>query len=66
MKKFIVFSGDIYYPIGGASDLHSSFDTLEKAMVVAEKEGGRYQWSQVVDSESFEILFEFQDGKQIK
>jgi len=31
LKRFIVFSGDDYYPGGGVLDLRESFDTLEEA-----------------------------------
>ena len=31
MKRYLVFGGDVYYPIGGAYDLKGNFDTIPEA-----------------------------------
>ena len=31
LKRYVLFVGDIYYPQGGAHDIHSSYDTLALA-----------------------------------
>ena len=32
MKEYLLFTGENYYPEGGAHDLYSSHDTLEEAL----------------------------------
>ena len=44
VKRFVVFSGDQYYPDGGWSDFKSSHDTLNEALSTA-----RGDWWHIVD-----------------
>jgi hypothetical protein len=37
MKRFLIFAYDMYYPVGGRNDEQASFDTLEEALLEAEK-----------------------------
>lgn len=32
LKRYIAFTGLTYYPVGGMSDLHCSYDTLDEAI----------------------------------
>lgn len=47
VKRFVVFSGEHYYPCGGWNDQDDSFDTLEEAQGFVKKLGRA--WVQIVD-----------------
>jgi len=47
MKKYVIFSGDIYYPEGGFHDYSGSYDTLAEAMQSVAK--STVDWWQIVD-----------------
>ncbi len=49
MKRYLLFSGDEYYPLGGWNDFKGSFDTLEEAKEAKEKLSG-HDWYQIVDT----------------
>lgn len=55
MKKYILFYGDSYYPLGGWEDFGGTFDTVEKAkdyvlsIIVCD-------WWHIVDTETMEIV----------
>lgn len=55
MKRFLVFSGDHYYPGGGWSDFKGSYDTADEARVAASGTG--HEWTQIVDTETGEATF---------
>lgn len=57
MKRFLLFTGDNYYPSGGWGDFQKDFDTLEEATNYM---GHNYNvdWFQVVDSTTGEIVKE--------
>ncbi len=44
MKRFVLFSGDFYYPVGGAGDYKNSFATLEEAKLIALTDHARDWW----------------------
>ena len=48
MKRFLVFSGDHYYPSGGWKDFRGSYAILEEAK--ASEPGG--DWAHIIDTES--------------
>lgn len=48
--KYLVFSGDDYYPSGGAYDFHSAHDTLESALAVDPKAVG--EWAHIAELDS--------------
>ena len=52
IKRFVVFSGDNYYPRGGWSDYQSSHATLEEAKE-APVQG---DWSEIVDLATGQIV----------
>lgn len=56
MKRYLVFSGNRYYPDGGWDDFQGSFDTAEEANAVATKlaSEGEYIWSHWLDLETAE------------
>ena len=51
MKRYLVFAGEDYYPVGGAGDFVSDHDTEEEAIKVAD-EACRGEWAHVLDTET--------------
>lgn len=61
MKRFLLFSGDCYYPGGGWDDFKGDFDTAESAQAKSIKE--RDDWWHVVDTTTMkEVKFLAADG----
>lgn len=56
MKRFLVFAGEAYYPLGGWNDFRSSFDTKEEAFAAKEVLHSAVGWVHVVDSETQQIV----------
>ena len=54
--KYIIFSGDMYYPSGGWYDFVGTVDTLDEAKKVYEKKKKLAYWVHVVDMESGKIV----------
>lgn len=50
-KRFLVFTGDYYYPAGGWEDLQGSYDTIEEA-VTALNQILSNDWSYIIDLET--------------
>lgn len=48
MGAYLVFTGDEYYPAGGASDFHSAHDALLDAVLTAQGAREHEDWAQVV------------------
>lgn len=57
---YLIFAGDNYYPRGGFGDFIGRADTLEDAMAAAGAGGeyGQYDWWQIVDSRTMQIVME--------
>ena len=49
LKDYLVFIGDVYYPIGGFEEFKDSFDTRKEAKEFVEEkvEPTDYKWGQV-------------------
>lgn len=60
MKRFLVFAGDNYYPLGGFDDLQGDYETLEAAQFAAE--ALNREWAQVADTQTGEYLSWERDG----
>lgn len=62
MKRYWLFAGNNYYPMGGMEDFHNSYDTLEEAKksykVLHEEDSYEYAWAHVYDSETRSIDFD--------
>lgn len=58
IHRFIVFAGDTYYPSGGWTDYHSSYETKAEAQAVikALDNDGDLTWSNGVDFYTGEVL----------
>ncbi len=48
MRRFLLFSGDEFYPSGGWDDFKGDYSTLPYAQIEA-GEATEYTWAQVVD-----------------
>ena len=70
MKRYMVFAGDTYYPLGGFKDFQSDFDILENAVIFAkEKLGGIdfIDWIHIVDTaDSSSILYDRDDIEHMR
>ncbi|KKT86008.1 MAG: hypothetical protein UW85_C0008G0002 [Parcubacteria group bacterium GW2011_GWA1_Parcubacteria_45_10] len=60
MKQFLIFAGDTYYPSGGWQDFIGSENTKEEALLLMSKR--HYDWWQVVDSQTGNIVDSFSRG----
>lgn len=54
MKRFLVFTFDTWYPLGGWSDFAGDFDTLEGAQERAHRTASDH--FQIVDTETNQII----------
>lgn len=63
MKRFLLFAGEDYYPIGGWNDFLGDFDTVAEAKGVGEgyREGSALCWWHVVDTEAAAIVTYYGD-----
>ena len=55
-KKYIVFRYNSYYPSGALDDIAGSFDTLEEAKKLANKDYSEF--GEVVDRDTWETVYE--------
>ncbi len=59
MKRYAVFNGDCYYPMGGWADLFDTYETLAEAEeAYSNLSVGAMQWAQLVDMAEDDILKE--------
>ena len=63
MKRYLLFSGDNYYPSGGWYDFDESFDSLEGAREHIEKLKKEHHpdWAHIVDTETGNVFFNWYD-----
>lgn len=52
--RYLLFSGERYYPAGGAGDLYGAFATLEEAQAAAKKT--RYDWWHIFDLKTLKTI----------
>jgi len=57
MNRFLLFAGSYYYPSGGWNDFVQSFESLESAKDYIITNVSGYDWIQIVDSKTEEIVF---------
>jgi len=69
LSKYLLFSGDHYYPNGGFSDYQGVFDSVEDAkehlvMMASSDNSWKTDWAQIVKlaGEDFELVCEYFDG----
>ena len=54
MKRYLVFAGSDYYPLGGWEDFKGAFDTKEEATEFIAR--GNWDWSQIISLEKSGII----------
>ena len=61
MKRYLLFTGNQYYPSGGMEDFKGSFDTVDGAKTAIPDVGvcEGYEWGHIYDTEKMEILLEY-------
>lgn len=65
--RYLVFSGEHYYPGGGAYDFVDAFpaDCLDSAKTLCRLEGfPHYKWAHIFDLEAQDRIFEVESGKE--
>jgi hypothetical protein len=60
MKPYLVFAGDVYYPLGGFDDFKGSFDTLEEAQAAIPEDD--FTWGHIVHEGA--IVLKYREGKK--
>ena len=50
MKKYLRFSFDGYYPLGGMGDFRGSFDSLDEAITACKE--SRYDYDEIYDRDT--------------
>ena len=58
MKRYMIFSGENYYPAGGMEDFVTSSDDIDEAIATAKEEVLEHCWVSVFDSVEMMELFE--------
>ena len=58
MKRFLLFSGDDYYPRPAWRDFVGSFDTVQEALEHNARRDNGLDWYQVVDTQTQAIVSE--------
>lgn len=63
MKKFMLFSGETFYPSGGMKDYVYSFDTLKeaRAYIQCTHQSFMMHWHHVADRDTGEIVWDWVD-----
>ena len=61
-RRFLLFSGDVHYPVGGADDLVADYDTLAEALAVEYalgdgSEDRAHAWAHVYDVEEGRVVW---------
>ncbi len=57
MERYMLFHGDLYYPLGGLSDLKTSSDNLEELMEF-KIDLSFDQWMYIYDNQNKRIILE--------
>lgn len=63
MNKYLLFSGDYYYPSGGMEDFVMSFETLDAAKEYVKASHESLMWHHVADRETLKIVWRWIDGE---
>lgn len=56
MKRYLLFGGEDYYPLGGWDDFRDSFDSAEEACDLPL--GRNVDWAHVVDTETMSVVYQ--------
>jgi hypothetical protein len=58
-KRFLLFGGNTYYPLGGWYDIYKGYDTLKEAVADAKqtfRDTPDYEWWHVYDKVTDEVV----------
>jgi hypothetical protein len=58
MKRYLLFAGDDYYPQKAWYEFRGSFDTIEEAKGISNYYAKYFDWWQIVDTETEEVIFD--------
>ena len=53
MKRFVLFAGEYYYPLGGMDDCMGKYSTLDEATSTCEG----YDWAHILDTQTGIIVW---------
>lgn len=56
MKRFLVFAGETYYPMGGWADFQKDYDTFEEASNSFTELMKTEDWMHIVDSLNGQVV----------
>ena len=56
---FIIFAGEEYYPLGGAYDIISVHNNLNKALIAFDSAVKEYEWAHIFDTNTSLLVKEF-------
>ena len=56
MKRYLLFAGDVYYPLGGMNDLFGDFDSMDEAVAKMQATNDDHDWWHVYDTVGREIV----------
>lgn len=59
MKRYLLFAGPGYYPLGGWDDFIGSFDSEAEAIKYALGDHLTQDWAHIADAEELTIVAEF-------
>ena len=58
-NMFIIFAGEKYYPLGGAYDIISVHNNLNKALIAFDEATTKYEWVHIFDTYTSLLVKEF-------
>lgn len=64
-KRYLVFAGDYYYPLGGWGDFYDAFDTVEQAVECINGPAVN-EWAEVVDGLTQKRIMYFKQDENWK
>lgn len=56
MKRYLLFTGDCFYPCGGWDDFRGDFDSVDAAKAAKLDRHSRDDWFHIVDTETMAQL----------
>ncbi len=65
MKRYLLFAGDYYYPVGGMEDFIGDFSTIERAKNKGVEliKNNKADWAHVYDALNMEMVDELNENE---
>ena len=62
--SYLLFSGNDYYPVGGADDLKGRYDTIEEAMAAHDPQRFKYNraWAHIMSLDTLQLVKYYSRG----